>query len=505
MFLQRVTMKTSFRNYIFFYLNGQPIKAFKREAFLSVSDFLRQELNQPGTKVVCAEGDCGACTALLAQPMSWPILNQSNEHLFSKRFAKFKTINTCIHFVYQLDGCHLVTVEGLSYSDRLHTAQQSLVDNFGSQCGYCTPGFVASMVYLSDQSKLNQKVIDEKMSKNFLTGNLCRCTGYQSILKSCTSMKPNFETLTEDRFLKQDELNQLSEITKIPVEIFHENQHLFLPVTIEQALEFKTVNPNSKVVAGNTDLGVLINKNKWTVSTLISLMNIKNLYAIEDNKDFFYIGSRVNLSVIEESAKNIFPELSRILNVFASPQIKHAATLVGNVLNASPISDTTPFLMVADAELEIIGPNGLRFLNINDLYLGYKKLNISESEIVTAIRIPKTESKFYLLKSSVRKDLDIAIVNLAVKYHLKKEINTNHSIIESIELAIGGVGPTVMRLKSIEDFLKNKPFELDSFQQASQLLEKCIQPISDVRATAEYRRLVSKNLLIKIFIDKKEE
>ncbi len=500
-------MKTNTRNYIYFYLNGTPVELSGSQVFLSVSDYLRYKKNLPGTKVVCAEGDCGACTALIAKPEQYLSSKSAISSTNKKNLENiFTTINTCIYRMYQLDGCHLVTVEGLRYPDRLHVAQQALVDKFGSQCGYCTPGFVASMVYLLEQSKLKQEPITEKTAKNFLTGNLCRCTGYQSIIDACISMQGEFETSLVDRYMNQDTRKHLNENLKTPVYIEEGHQSVYLPTMLEQAIGYRVAYPNTRLTAGGSDLGVLINKGKIQQHTLMSLQNIPEQNQIEILDAQIKIGSRVTLAEIENQLSNELPELCRLIRIFASPQIKHTATLVGNVMNASPISDTTPFLMVAEANLEILTSNGVYLLNINELFLGYKKLNLAPTDIVIGIHIPRSRHTFKVFKTSVRKDLDIAIVNLAVAYELssqtdKTQNSTTGLIMQSFRIAIGGVGPTVIRQTEVETYLSGREFQWTYFETAADILEKHITPITDVRATADYRKMVSKNLLKKVYLE----
>lgn len=479
-------MKT--RQSVVFYINEKRYEVFGKQTLMNLSDFLRYEQSLTGTKVVCAEGDCGACTVLKA----------SVHELNRNRFV-FKSVNSCILPVLNLDGCQLVTVEGLKKESELHPVQKSMVDNFGSQCGFCTPGFVCAMAGLVEDSVLQKKTLTEKRTKNYLTGNLCRCTGYDPIVKSAMAIDLTKVETLQDRYHDSKKISELKAAVQKDVEIQIEGFKVFLPTTLKRAVEIQKKYPTTKIIAGATDLGVMVNKGRYQYEAVMSLQNIEEMTEIKKVKDSLVVKSRVTLTQFQKFLEKEFPEMDRMLNIFASPQIKNSGTLVGNLVNASPISDTIPFLMVADAKVEVQKAGGKRLIAIDEFFLGYKKLALKSQEIVTAIHIPVPKGNLIskLYKVSVRKDLDISAVTMAARLKMKD------NKIEEARLAFGGVGPTVARLKTIEQSWEGEEFSSSMIRRASDELPKLISPLSDVRGSKEYRLLLCQNLLKK-FADELE-
>ncbi len=451
---------------------------------MTLSDYLRYEKSLTGTKVVCAEGDCGACTVLLAS------VHELDGHLL-----KFKSVNSCIMPVLALDGCHVVTVEGLKLDDQLHPVQTAMVEHFGSQCGFCTPGFVCAMAALVETSILEKKEITPKRAQNYLTGNLCRCTGYAPIVNAAVAVDLKKTETLQKRYSQSEQIRELKKVVTIPAQIITSEIKLFLPTTLEEALKLKNQYPETRVVAGATDVGVWINKGKATYQTVMSLQNISDLWEIKKTKDKLIIPARVTLARLQKVLEAGLAEFDGILNIFASIQIKNSGTLVGNVVNASPIADTIPFLLVSDAEVELQSVDGTRLVPLDEFYLGYKKLNLKQNEIVTAIHLPlqsevKQLSKLY--KVSLRKDLDISAVTMAALFKLKGQ-----TILDA-RIAFGGVGPVVLRLKELEKKCQGLELTKSLLQDLSKDVESLVTPISDVRGSKEYRLLLCQNLLLKM-------
>ncbi len=451
---------------------------------MTLSDYLRYEKSLTGTKVVCAEGDCGACTVLLAS------VHELDGHLL-----KFKSVNSCIMPVLALDGCHVVTVEGLKRDDELHPVQTAMVEHFGSQCGFCTPGFVCAMAALVETSILEKKEITPKRAQNYLTGNLCRCTGYAPIVNAAVAVDLKKTETLQKRYSQSEQIRELKKVVTIPAQIITSEIKLFLPTTLEEALKLKNQYPETRVVAGATDVGVWINKGKATYQTVMSLQNISDLWEIKKTKDKLIIPARVTLARLQKVLEAGLAEFDGILNIFASIQIKNSGTLVGNVVNASPIADTIPFLLVSDAEVELQSVDGTRLVPLDEFYLGYKKLNLKQNEIVTAIHLPlqsevKQLSKLY--KVSLRKDLDISAVTMAALFKLKGQ-----TILDA-RIAFGGVGPVVLRLKELEKKCQGLELTKSLLQDLSKDVESLVTPISDVRGSKEYRLLLCQNLLLKM-------
>lgn len=460
---------------------------------MTLSDYLRYEKHLTGTKVVCAEGDCGACTALVASP-----------HDLKHGRLNFRSVNTCILPVLALDGCQVVTVEGVRGDDgSLHPVQKAMFENFGSQCGYCTPGFVCSMTALVEESKLCDRDITEKRAKNFLTGNLCRCTGYEPIVRAATSIDLGAIETLQARYHDSKKIAALRKQVKTAVAIETPTasgvRRAFLPSTLNEALQLKAKYPSMRIVAGATDLGVAVNKGRTQYDTVMSLQNVAELWKISETKFQTRIAARASLARVQKHFTEGHGEFDRLMNLFASPQIKNTGTLVGNIVNASPIADAIPFLLVSDAMIEAqcwtAGRASKRLIPIDRFYLGYKKLALKPKEIVTAILLPRApsskDSVSKLYKVSLRKDLDISAVTMAARFELhKKKLTT-------VRLAFGGVGPTVIRLKEVEKLWTGDALDLNKFIELSKTISNYVSPISDVRGSREYRLQLCRNLILK--------
>jgi len=480
------------RNYLLVYINGERVEVRGEEVFLDLATFLRRKRALTGTKVVCAEGDCGACTVLAGR--------YQEAHSSGLTSLHFEAINSCIAFLHNLDLSHIITVEGLADHGKLHPAQESFVKNHAAQCGYCTPGFVCSIVGMVDALKgEGHRSISMKNVQSYLTGNLCRCTGHAPILQAASELNISKITRISERYHDPNILAEFAHHATVPAEITAGDKVLSLPVELRDALQLKGQYPDIRVIAGATDLGVLVNKDRYQPKRLLSLQNVLEQYKVqdrhEDKNEYFEIGTRVTINRIEKIIGKSFPEFSKLLHLFASHQIKNMATLVGNLANASPVGDTIPFLLVAEAEVELASVRGRRLMNVNEFFLDYKKLNMAQDELITGIRLARPRDKkeqYRLYKVSGRKDLDIATVTFAARFTIED------GVFENFSLALGGVAPTVVRQNAIEKFMAQKPWQPDTFIQASDMLPALIHPISDVRGSHEYRLLLCQNLLLKM-------
>lgn len=467
-------------------INEQRYEIEGEKAFMPLGTFLREESNLTGTKIVCAEGDCGACTVLLARDIG----------VDGKLI--FKSVNSCILPLYLIDGAQVVTVEGLKISDtELHPVQQSMVDCNGAQCGYCTPGFICAMAGMAEKLKIENKEITEKRAKNFLTGNLCRCTGYKPILEAALSIDLSNVQLLKDRFHNPDWLVEMKEIKGKPVNMNFSvktiKQNIYLPISIDQAIKAKAADPELRLIGGSTDLGVVVNKGRMTTPKAMALYHIDELKKISHDQEFIVVGATATLSEFEDYIENFLPELKKMLHIFASPQIKNQATLVGNVVNGSPIADTIPFLMVSDSIVALQSVNGVREVLMSEFYLGYKKLDMKPDEIVVSVKIPRLKSheQLRLYKVSMRKDLDISAVTFA------GIIEVEQNIIKKARFCFGGVAATVIRLKDIESKIVGEDFTKSTFEAVALSLQQVISPLSDLRASKEYRMKLAQNFFLK--------
>jgi xanthine dehydrogenase small subunit len=478
------------RSEITFYLNGQKQTVSGEQTLATVSDFLRYKKALTGTKVVCAEGDCGACTALLAT---------SHETEKSKDI-RFKAINTCIFPVLGLDSSHLVTIEGIADGDRLHPLQESMIKCHGSQCGFCTPGFICAMAAMTEDLLAKKKSsspaqLTAKKVKNSLTGNLCRCTGYQPIIEAALDTDLSKITPLRERYASPAQTAELKKLSKVPAAIEWATGKVHLPTTIKQAAALKAKAKDLKIIAGATDLGVQVNKGRTQYKEVMSLQNIRELWDIKETKTKISVGARVSLARLQTFIETHDPELDRMLNLFASPQIKNTGTLVGNVVNGSPIGDMIPYLLASDAEVVAASKTGTRRIPMSKFYLGYKKLALKPAEIVVAIEIPRRNKldTLRLFKVSLRKDLDISAVTFAMRIRHSQKTKK----VESARIVFGGVGPTVKRLEHFEKRWSGQDFTRDLFSELSSEIPHHVNPISDVRGSREYRLKLCQNLVVR--------
>lgn len=472
---------------IFFYLNGQPVTVAGTDAFETVANFVRYRVGATGTKLVCEEGDCGACSVLVGRPgLSGPA--NSIEYL---------PINSCIQFIYQMAGAHVVTVEGLRRSSELHPVQESMVRCHGAQCGFCTPGFVVTLCGMFESGA---KLEEESDVRDALTGNLCRCTGYEPIIKAALSVDSATVRTLNDLYPPQEISPKLLDHTKQSVRIDARGRTFFAPATIAEATKFRSENPGTIIVQGATDVGVWHNKRDFKPEAILNLSRIPELSQLSVDAGRLRVGANVTLGRIQPLLRERVPELYEIFLLFGAPQIRNAATLAGNLANASPIADTLPFLYVMDAQIELSGTGGSRSIPIPSFYLGYKKLDLRPDEIITRVIVPlpAAEDVIRLYKVSKRKNLDISTVTAAFRIEFSRDR------VQSVTIAVGGVGPTVIRLPGVEAFLRGKDFGLDTLRTAGQMARREIAPITDVRGSAEFRSQLIENLFSRVFYDLRE-
>lgn len=472
-----LTEKT--RSYVSFYINGKKHKVYGENVFKSLSDYLRYDKQQVGTKVVCAEGDCGSCTIAHGK--------------IKDNKLEYQIINSCIKYVYQLDGTHVISVEGLKSNGCLTAVQECMVNSHGAQCGFCTPGFVVAMTTMFE----NKDKLSTKDLKDGLTGNLCRCTGYDSIIKAGLAVNSSEINKYEKLYPSENIIKDLESEKQIPIYIETSEKKFFNPVEVSQAVEFKNSGNNVTVVSGGTDVSVQVNKKMRDPDVIMSIASLNQLNEIKIEDECISVGARVSLSKLEEFSTEFYPEFSDILKVFGSPQIKNSATIAGNIANGSPIADTLPFLFVMEAEIELTGINGTRRVNINNFYKGYKTFDMTKDEMITRVLIPilKNNEKIKLYKISKRKDLDISTFTAAFK------IKESQGLISNISIAYGGVGPVIIRLKQTEDFLTEKAMTPKVMAEAGKIAVNEITPISDVRGTKDFRLQLAENILMKLYFD----
>jgi xanthine dehydrogenase small subunit len=469
------------RNFILVYVNGKRHEVRGPQTLMMAADWLRREVGLVGTKIVCAEGDCGACTILRAQPKAG-----------SAKIPEFVPINSCIATVMHLDCSSVVTVEGMQDAGVLSPVQNAMRQCHASQCGYCTPGFVMAMSGLFEKCDKT----DARTAANYLTGNLCRCTGYAPIIEAAKAVRQEPQFRASTRYMSEAVLTDLREHQKISFMAETADKHkVFAPTRLEAACKQKSREPDSRVIGAATDLGVLANKGKDLPDSLISLRHISKLNGVKFDGDRVWIGANTSLSELRRKIGKRVPEFARLLDIFASPQIKNAATLVGNIANASPIGDSLPFLLVMNADLHLAAWHNEklteRTLALNASFVGYRKLAMAADEIITGVSfaVPGEKSKLRIFKASQRKDLDISAISAAFLMEMDGDSITSFAV------AFGGVAATPIRVKALEDFMINKKVADIDIEAAAKILLQSIHPLSDVRGSAEYRKMLAANLL----------
>lgn len=456
----------------------------------TVLNYLRSLPGHKGVKEGCAEGDCGACTVVVAS-----LDNRGN--------LEYKSIDSCLVFLPMIHGKQLITVENLAQNHDskklLHPVQKAMVDHDGSQCGYCTPGIVMSLFALYK----NHEHPTEDTITDALTGNLCRCTGYRPIADAAkdlfTFKKPDHFADSEQHTI--DLLRQIN-AEKNTIYIAVEGQEYIKPFTIEQALLARKENPDAIIIGGSTDTALLQTKKRIRLPKVLDLSGVDELNFIIEDHSQIAIGSGTPLEELHQYAAENLPYLGNILRVFGSLQIRNMATIGGNVGTASPIGDLIPVLMALESEVRLMGTNKRRDIPLEKFITGYRKTDIEADEIIVMISFKKPK-KHEIIKSykiSKRTDLDISSVSACFRLALDKEGTVERAI-----LAFGGVAATTVRAKKTEGFLQGRTWSYDNILEASKTLRQEFTPITDARATAEARNLMAGNLLLKCWQETQEQ
>ena len=448
----------------------------------TVLNFVRSNLKKTGTKEGCAEGGCGACTIVLGELKNNKIL--------------YKSINSCITFVPVLNGKQLILIENLtSENGKLHSVQNAMVDYHGSQCGFCTPGFVMSMFAMFKNNKsINNEIINDSLS-----GNLCRCTGYRPIIDAAKSLNnlSRYDHFDKDKFIT---LRLLKKITKKNIEITSNNKKYFAPKTIKELKKILNKVKDAKLLSGGTDLSLEVTKKRKELEKIIYLGSIEELNFIKKYKNEIEIGASTTLINFEKQIKKYYLDFYNILKRYGSVQIRNVCTIAGNIATASPIGDSLPLLMALDAKIIIDGKNGKKTIPINNFFIGYRKTKLKQGDFIYSVKIPILKYNiFKAYKISKRYDDDISSV--CGSFNL--EINKNH--IKGAKIAFGGMSEVPKRAIKTEKILINSEFSEKIFDKATKNLEKDFSPIDDMRASKKYRIEVAKNLLLKCFFEIKNQ
>jgi len=472
------------RNGIRFLLGGEVHRVTGFDPSLTILCYLRESLGRCGSKEGCAEGDCGACTVVIGS-------------LAGARVA-YRAVNACIALLGSLDGKQLITVEDLADAHgKLHAVQRFMVENHGSQCGFCTPGIVMSLFALHHASgHTGPNEINDA-----LVGNLCRCTGYGPILESgrqAAEAEPtdHFSTASTHTvaLLKSIAVNE-------PVAVNHQGSLYLAPCTVSQLLVALEEHPEAVMVAGCTDVGLWITKQHRQLNTLISLVNIQSLQGIEQYADGVHIGAMVTYSDALEVIARHYPDFAEMLRLLGGLQVRNAGTLGGNIVNGSPIGDSPPALMALGARIRLHGATGVREIALEDFFLDYGKQDLRRGEFLEEIILPLPQPGWCLrcYKVSKRREQDISALSAAI--HVKLQDQGAGPQVADIRIAYGGMAAVPKRARALEQRLRGERWDTAVVSHALDALDQDFSPITDLRATAAYRREVARNLVLRCVLE----
>ncbi|MGP9822394.1 xanthine dehydrogenase small subunit [Salinarimonas sp. NSM] len=484
-----------------FYLNGQPRILENPDPNLSILEWLRTKMRLTGTKEGCASGDCGACTVVLGSPVTGRTGNAKG--------MEYQAINSCITLVGSLHGKHLITVDALQEAPG-HPVQQAMMEHHGAQCGFCTPGIVMSLFALHCHQQ--GEAADDHTLLEALSGNLCRCTGYRPIMaagrdamvQSWTPPAPDqpapagsrksllAPTLTDNTITRElGDMARRHGSFSSP-----EGRRYDAPVSLQELRDLRRCYPQSRLVAGSTDLALDITQQLKQLDHLITLERVPELQTLSSAQDELVIGAAVVYEHFRKPLARLWPDFDVLLGRLGSLQIRNRGTLGGNIGNASPIGDMPPPLIALEATLVLDGPDGERRLAMEDFFLGYKKTDLRPGEFIRSVHVPapRDNEQLYIYKVSKRLDDDISAVLGAFRLTL------DGGKVTGCRLAFGGMAATPARARAAEAALLGQSWNEQALTRAIAALSTDFSPMSDVRASAGYRLQVAGNLLRRAYL-----
>ncbi|MDW6024954.1 xanthine dehydrogenase small subunit [Mesorhizobium sp. BAC0120] len=466
-----------------FILNGEDIALTDVAPDETLLDYLRLRRSLTGTKEGCAEGDCGACTVLVGRLAAGKLV--------------YEGVNACIRFLGSLDGCHVVTIEHLAARDgRLHPVQQAMVDFHGSQCGFCTPGFVMSLYALWMRSPEPTNAEIEKA----LQGNLCRCTGYEAIVRAAQAVsnygKAAEDPLNAERKAIAAKLAALRDGTRI--EIGEDRRRLIVPASVDDLANVLEAEPKATIVAGSTDVGLWVTKFMREIAPAVFIGGLDELKEISEAEGTIRIGAGVTYSEAFAFLSKRIPAFGPLIDRIGGDQVRNMGTIGGNIANGSPIGDTPPPLIALGSTVVLRKGSKRREMPLEEFFIAYGKQDRRPGEFVEAVEVPLPAkgSQFAVYKITKRRDEDITATLGAFYLKLAQD-----GTVASIRIAYGGMAATPKRAKAVEAALAGKPWNEETIEAALPAYGEDFAPITDMRASAEYRALAGRNLLRRFYLE----
>jgi xanthine dehydrogenase small subunit len=461
-----------------FLRRGQPVTLGNVPAGRTLLEVLREDLGDCGTKEGCGEGDCGACTVVVAEP--------EGERL------RWRAVNSCIKLAHSVDGAALYTVEDLAAADgTLHPAQEALVRCHGSQCGFCTPGFVMSLFGMYRNHVARGEPVTRALAQEELSGNLCRCTGYRPILDAA-------QVMADLPAAPLDEAALLAQLQALRAERPGMAEGAYLaPATLPALLAARAAHPQAQVVAGCTDVGLWITKQHRQYGQILDVTRAAELRRLDEAGDHLAIGAAVPLADAFAALVGRRPQLATFAARFAGLPVRNAGTLGGNVANGSPIGDSMPLLIALGARVVLASVRGERSLALEDFYTGYRQTLLAPDELVVRLLVPHPAPGEFLraYKLSKRYDDDISAVCLVLRLQLED------GQVQSASIGAGGVAATPARARATEAALAGQPWTEATVRAAQAAIRAEFTPISDMRASSDYRRQALGNLLQRAWLE----
>ena len=442
-----------------FLLNGETVRLEDQPLGRTLLEWLRETRKLNGTKEGCNEGDCGACTVMVSS--------------LGPEGVSYQAQNACILFLPQLHGKAVRTVEGLvGPKGEVHPVQRAMVDHHASQCGFCTPGFVMSLVAAHQNGFCDHDDV--------LAGNLCRCTGYAPIIRAAqaAASKPRPKWLDD-----QPGLQQMQSLAPLA------DSQVYAPRRLADFAKWYLANPDATIVGGATDVGLWVTKRLVDLPKMLLTSSVAELKQIDVNDTRIRIGAAVTLTEVQELVSNHHPDFAEMIRRYGSTQVRNAATIGGNIANGSPIGDGPPALIALGATLHLRRGDVTRELPLEAYFVSYGRQDRTEGEFVEAVSIPRQPDHLKCYKISKRFDQDISAVCGCFN------IGIEDGMVTSARIAFGGMAATPMRAETVEKALIGNPWTEQVVLEAIKGFARDFTPIDDMRASSRYRLTVAGNLL----------